>query len=136
MKETSKTIHIRWIRSGIGFTRKQKQMVRSLGLRRLHQVIEAPDTRSVRGLVNKIPHLVEIVSPEPRPAWRSIPEYSIRQPEAASPAAVENGEAGREGREQGLDVPEASPEAASEGREEAFLPEEAARAGSPDAVEE
>ncbi len=96
MKETPKTIQIRWVRSGIGFPRKQKRMVRSLGLRRLQGVVEAPDTPSIRGLVNKIPHLVEIISPKARPAWLSIPEYSIQKPEPSVQAVGENSEERRE----------------------------------------
>jgi large subunit ribosomal protein L30 len=86
VKSTSKTIYIRWVRSGIGFTHRQKRMVRSLGLRRLQQVVEAPDTPSIRGLINKISHLVEIVSPETRPDWLLTEEYSIRERQAPVPA--------------------------------------------------
>lgn len=81
--ENNKTLHVRWIRSGIGFTRRQKQMVRDLGLRRLQQTVELQDTPSVRGLVAAIPHLVEIVEPAPPPAWLATPEYSLRSPEPA-----------------------------------------------------
>ena len=55
------TIRIRWVRSGIGFPEAQKRIVRGLGLRKLQQVVERPDTPSIRGMVRKIPHLVEIV---------------------------------------------------------------------------
>ena len=81
MEKTSSTIRVRWTRSAIGFTRRQKQMVNSLGLRRLRQVVELADNPSVRGLVARIPRLVEIVSATPQPVWLSIPEYSIRPPE-------------------------------------------------------
>jgi large subunit ribosomal protein L30 len=36
-------------------------MVRSLGLRKLNQIVERPDTPSFRGMVKKIPHLLEVV---------------------------------------------------------------------------
>jgi len=36
-------------------------VLRSLGLRRIRQVVERQDTPAVRGMVAKIPHLVEIV---------------------------------------------------------------------------
>jgi large subunit ribosomal protein L30 len=55
-------LKIKWVRSGIGGTQKQRSAVRSLGLRRLGQVVERVDNPAVRGLVNKIPHLVQIVS--------------------------------------------------------------------------
>jgi large subunit ribosomal protein L30 len=76
--KAQRTIHIKWVRSGIGFTRRQKGMVRSLGLRRLNQVVERIDSPQVRGLVARIPHLVEIVDGAPRPpVWASIPEYTL-----------------------------------------------------------
>ncbi|PYU99467.1 MAG: hypothetical protein DMG26_16520, partial [Acidobacteria bacterium] len=45
------TILIKWVRSGIGFNYRQEEMVRSLGLRRLHHVVERPDNPHTRGLV-------------------------------------------------------------------------------------
>lgn len=78
-----RTIRIRWVRSGIGFTHRQKEMIRSLGLRRLNQIVERPDSPQIRGLVARIPRLVEIVDAlEPSP-WALLPEYTIRPPEAA-----------------------------------------------------
>lgn len=78
-----RTIRIKWVRSGIGFSYRQKELIRSLGLRRLNQVAERPDTPQIRGLVAKIPHLVEIVSEPSEPAQLSVPEYTLRPPEAA-----------------------------------------------------
>jgi len=49
------------IGSVIGCPEKQRETVRGLGLRRLNQVVERVDTPAVRGMVNKIPHLVAIV---------------------------------------------------------------------------
>jgi len=40
---------------------KHKKVVQGLGFTRLNQVIERPDTPSIRGMVAKVPHLVEIV---------------------------------------------------------------------------
>jgi large subunit ribosomal protein L30 len=57
-----KTIRIQYFRSSIGRSEHQKRMVRSLGLRRLNQVVEREDTPSVRGLVAKVPHLLQIVA--------------------------------------------------------------------------
>jgi large subunit ribosomal protein L30 len=54
-------IRIRMIGSVIGCPEKQRATVRGLGLRRLHQVVERPDTPEIRGMVKKIPHLVAIV---------------------------------------------------------------------------
>jgi large subunit ribosomal protein L30 len=54
-------LRIRMVGSVIGCPEKQRATVRGLGLRRLHQVVEREDTPAVRGMVKKIPHLVEIV---------------------------------------------------------------------------
>jgi large subunit ribosomal protein L30 len=54
-------LHIKWVRSAICSPVKHKQVVRGLGFTRLNQVIERPDTPAIRGMVAKIPHLVEIV---------------------------------------------------------------------------
>jgi large subunit ribosomal protein L30 len=60
-KAESGTVRIRMIGSVIGCPDKQRETVRGLGLRRLHQVVERQDTPAVRGMVRKVPHLVEIV---------------------------------------------------------------------------
>ena len=86
-KDNQATLRIEWIRSGIAFNRSQKEIVRSLGLRRLHQVVECPDNPVVRGLVAKVSHLVEVREETKPSAWASIPEYTIIPPEAASQAA-------------------------------------------------
>lgn len=84
MRQSEKrTIRIRWVRSGIGFSHRAKEMIRSLGLRRLHEVVERPDTPQIRGLVSRIPHLVEVViAPLAAPRAR-VPEYTIGPPEVA-----------------------------------------------------
>lgn len=55
------TIRIRLKRSTIGASSKLKKVVRGLGLRRIDQVVERPDDPATRGMVAKVPHLVEIV---------------------------------------------------------------------------
>ena len=55
-------IHLKWVRSSICAPVKQKKVVKGLGFTRLYQVIERPDTPAIRGMVAKVPHLVEIVS--------------------------------------------------------------------------
>lgn len=54
-------IKIKYIHSPIGRTQKQKDTVRCLGLSKLNQVKEVEDTPTIRGMLNKIPHLVQIV---------------------------------------------------------------------------
>jgi large subunit ribosomal protein L30 len=60
MAET-KTIRIKLVASPIGRQQKQKDIVRSLGLRKINQVVERPDTPAFRGYVRKLPHLLELV---------------------------------------------------------------------------
>ena len=55
------TIKIQMIASVIGCPEKQRATVRGLGLRRIRQVVERPDTPAIRGMVNAVPHLVAIV---------------------------------------------------------------------------
>ena len=60
-KAVSGKIHIKWVRSAICTPVKHKLVVKGLGFTRLNQVIERPDNAAIRGMVKKIPHLVEIV---------------------------------------------------------------------------
>jgi large subunit ribosomal protein L30 len=54
-------IQIKWVRSAICAPVKQKLVIKGLGFTRLNQVIVRPDTAAIRGMVAKVPHLVEIV---------------------------------------------------------------------------
>jgi large subunit ribosomal protein L30 len=54
-------IHLKWVRSAICAPVKQKLVIKGLGFTRLNQVIERPDTNAIRGMVAKVPHLVEFV---------------------------------------------------------------------------
>ena len=54
-------IKIRLKRSPIGCPEKHKRVVKGLGFRKLNQIVERPNDASIRGMVNKIPHLVEVV---------------------------------------------------------------------------
>ena len=59
--ESNGTIRIEYYRSFIAAPKKHKDVVRSLGITKLNQVVERPDTDSMRGAVAKIPHLLRIV---------------------------------------------------------------------------
>ncbi|MFL6210455.1 MAG: 50S ribosomal protein L30 [Pyrinomonadaceae bacterium] len=54
-------IRIQYYRSFIAFPKTQKQVVRSVGLTKLNQVVERPDTPAMRGVVAKVPHLLRII---------------------------------------------------------------------------
>ena len=55
------TIKIKLIGSPICCPEKHKKVVRSLGLKKMNRVVERPDTPAFRGMVKKVPHLLEIV---------------------------------------------------------------------------
>jgi large subunit ribosomal protein L30 len=54
-------IRIKLYRSPISTPEKHKLIVKGLGLRKLNQVVERPDSPVFRGMVNKIPHLLKVV---------------------------------------------------------------------------
>ncbi len=53
-------LKITWKKSAIGYARDQKETLRALGLRRLNQTVEHQDSPSVRGMIIKVRHLVEV----------------------------------------------------------------------------
>jgi large subunit ribosomal protein L30 len=55
------TITIKQVKSAIGYNRRQRATLVGLGIRRLHQVVELEDTPSVRGMINRVSHLVAVV---------------------------------------------------------------------------
>ena len=59
-KNENKTIRIRQVKSVIGTRREHREVVRSLGLRRIRDVVERPDTPAVRGMVAKVGYLLEV----------------------------------------------------------------------------
>ena len=59
-KKASKTLKITWVKSAIGYSARQKNTVRALGLRRLRQTVEHEDTPVIRGMINKVTHLVTV----------------------------------------------------------------------------
>ncbi len=60
--ETSKNkvVRITLVKSPIGYTQKHKATVRALGLRRMHQTVEHVDSPTLRGMLAKVAHLVEV----------------------------------------------------------------------------
>ena len=55
------TIKIKLVRSPICTPEKHKAIVRALGLKKMNQIVERPDTPAFRGFVKKIPHLLVLV---------------------------------------------------------------------------
>ena len=55
-------VRVRWVKSEIGQNRRQRATLRGLGLRRLQQAVELENTPSVRGMIDKVKHLVVVES--------------------------------------------------------------------------
>ncbi len=53
-------VTIRWVKSQIGYDRRQRATLRGLGLKRLNQRVELEDTAAVRGMIRKVRHLVVV----------------------------------------------------------------------------
>lgn len=57
---TDKTIRVTLVRSPIGYTKDQKATVKALGLHRMHQTVEQKDNPAVRGMIQKVIHLLRV----------------------------------------------------------------------------
>ena len=55
------TLQLQQFKSAIGYSKRQKLTLEALGFRKLHQIIEHKDTPQVRGMVQKVTHLVKIL---------------------------------------------------------------------------
>ena len=51
-------VKVRWVKSQIGYDRRQRATLRGLGFRRLNQTVDVEDTPAVRGMIKKVIHLV------------------------------------------------------------------------------
>jgi large subunit ribosomal protein L30 len=56
----TKRVKITLVKSTIGFGKKQAAVVEGLGLRRINHTIEVADTPSIRGMMHKVRHLIEV----------------------------------------------------------------------------
>jgi len=53
-------LRIKWVKSAIGYAKDQKATIQALGFRRLQQTIEREDHPTVRGMIQKVSHLVQV----------------------------------------------------------------------------
>ena len=53
-------LNIKWVKSGIGYSQDQKSTLKALGFHRLNQIVIHNDSSSIRGMVNKVRHLVKV----------------------------------------------------------------------------
>jgi large subunit ribosomal protein L30 len=58
--EKAKRIRLTWVKSGIGYPQRQKATVRALGFRKLGDVVEHDDTPVIRGMIDKVSHLIRL----------------------------------------------------------------------------
>jgi large subunit ribosomal protein L30 len=59
-KKTKTTLRIKWVKSSIGYSQRQKATIKSLGLKRLGDTVEWKDDPMTRGMIDKVRHLVEV----------------------------------------------------------------------------
>lgn len=59
-KKAQSMLKITLVRSPIGRQKSQKATVQALGIRKLHQTVEKEDTPEIRGMINKVSHLVVV----------------------------------------------------------------------------
>jgi len=59
-KAEEKTIKVTLVRSPIGYPKQQKATVRALGFHHLHQTVEHKDTPVIRGMLDKVVHLIKV----------------------------------------------------------------------------
>ncbi|MBN1887458.1 MAG: 50S ribosomal protein L30 [Thermoflexales bacterium] len=58
--ELAARVRITLVKSPIGYAEGQKRTVRTLGLHRMNQTVEQPDSASLRGMIAKVSHLVSV----------------------------------------------------------------------------
>ena len=53
-------LRVTWVKSGIGYVEVQKRTLKALGFHRLNQSVTHSDSTSIRGMINKVKHLVKV----------------------------------------------------------------------------
>ena len=53
-------LRITWVKSGIGYEESQRKTLTTLGFHRLNQSVIHDDSRAIRGMINKVRHLVKV----------------------------------------------------------------------------
>ncbi len=56
-----RTIKVKWRRSAIGQPEDQRKTIQALGFKRLHQVLHLSDRPEIRGMIDRVSHLVEVM---------------------------------------------------------------------------
>ncbi|MGD8405490.1 MAG: 50S ribosomal protein L30 [Anaerolineales bacterium] len=58
--KSGKSLRVTLVKSPIGYSKDQKATVRALGLRRVNQIVEHNDSPAIRGMLNKVVHLIKV----------------------------------------------------------------------------
>lgn len=53
-------LSITWVKSGIGYKTDQKRTLKALGFHRMNQSVSHEDSQAIRGMINKVKHLVKV----------------------------------------------------------------------------
>ncbi|MGH7609815.1 MAG: 50S ribosomal protein L30 [Candidatus Dormibacteria bacterium] len=65
MSDRPTPVRVTWVKSAIGYSRTQKRTISALGLRRLQQTVEHPDSPALRGMITAVRHLVRVEGAAP-----------------------------------------------------------------------
>jgi large subunit ribosomal protein L30 len=57
---SERKLQIKWTKSSIGYSHRQKGTIRALGFHRLGDVVEHADTPVIRGMIDKVSHLIQV----------------------------------------------------------------------------
>ena len=63
-KKKTNTIRVQQIKSAIGYNKKQREVLKGMGIRKMQQIVELPDNDASRGMVFKVRHLVRVLDSE------------------------------------------------------------------------
>ena len=58
--QAAKRLRLTWVKSGIGYPERQKATIKALGFRKLGSVVEHESTPAVRGMIEKVSHLIKV----------------------------------------------------------------------------
>ncbi len=59
-KKKQASLQVTLVRSPIGYSKKQKATLKAMGLKKVNQTVTLTDNDAVRGMVNKVAHLVTV----------------------------------------------------------------------------
>ena len=60
----AKKLRVTYVKSAIGYNKRQRGTIAALGFRKLYQTVEHEDTPVIRGMINRVSHLVEVEEEE------------------------------------------------------------------------